>query len=49
LHYQYRTDSDDYILNDGEIAEMLQRKEDYIAGNITSKPWNEIKKRYEGV
>jgi len=49
LHYQYRTDSDDYTLNDGEIAEMLQRKEDYIAGNITSKPWNEIKKRYEGV
>jgi hypothetical protein len=49
LHYQYRTDSDDYILNDTEIAEMLQRKEDYIAGKTTSKPWNEIKKRYEGV
>jgi len=49
LHYQYRTDSDDYILNDAEIAEMLQRKKDYIAGKTTSKPWNEIKKRYEGV
>lgn len=49
LHYQYRTDSDDYILNDAEIAEMLKRKEDYISGKIASKPWNEIKKRYEGV
>ena len=49
LHYQYRTDSDDYILNDAEIAEMLQRKDDYISGKITSRPWSEIKKRYEGV
>jgi len=37
------------ILNDAEIAEMLQRKDDYISGKITSRPWSEIKKRYEGV
>ena len=49
LHYQYRTDSDDYILNDAEVQEMLQRKEDYVAGKIMSKPWSEVKKRYEGV
>jgi len=49
LNYQYRGDSDDYVLNDAEMKEMLKRKEDYLAGNTTSKPWSEIKKRYEGV
>jgi C-terminal processing protease CtpA/Prc len=49
LNYQYHTESDDYVLNDAEIKEMLQRKDDYVSGKITSKPWDEIKKRYEGV
>jgi C-terminal processing protease CtpA/Prc len=49
LNYQYRSDSDDYVLNDAEIREMLQRKDDYITGKTTSKLWSEIKKRYEGV
>ena len=49
LNYHYRTDSDDYILSDEEIQEMLKRKADFLAGKTTSRPWNEIKKRYEGV
>ena len=49
LHYQYRTESDDYVLSDMDVQEMLKRKDDYLTGNTTSKPWSEIKKRYEGV
>jgi hypothetical protein len=49
LHYQYRAESDDYILNDDDIKEMLKRKDDYLAGNTTAKPWSDIKKRFEGV
>jgi hypothetical protein len=49
LHYQYRSDNDDYVLNDAEIQEMLARKEAYEVGDTTAKPWSEIKKRYEGV
>ena len=49
LHYQYRTETDDYVLNDAEIKEMLKRKDDYLSGKVTTKPWSEIKKRYEGV
>ncbi|MEO6149691.1 MAG: hypothetical protein ABIN95_08425 [Mucilaginibacter sp.] len=49
LHYQYRSDNDDYVLNDAEIQEMLARKEAYEAGNTTAIPWSEIKQRYEGV
>jgi hypothetical protein len=49
LNYQYRTDSDDYILSDEQIKEMLTRKADFLAGKTTARPWNEIKKRYEGV
>jgi hypothetical protein len=49
LQYQYRSESDDYVLNDAEIKEMLQRKEDYLSGKVKATPWSEIKKRYEGV
>jgi len=49
LHYQYRTETDDYVLNDAEIAEMLKRKEDYLSGKVQTRSWSEIKKRYEGV
>ena len=49
LNYHYRTDSDDYILSDEEVQEMLKRKANFLAGKTTSRPWNEIKKRYEGV
>ncbi len=49
LHYQYRTETDDYVLNDDEVKEMLKRKDDYLSGKVTTRPWSEIKKRYEGV
>jgi hypothetical protein len=49
LNYQYRSESDDYVLNDAEIKEMIRRKEDYFSGKVTTTPWVEIKKRYEGV
>ena len=36
----------EYLLTDTEIKEMVKRKEDHLAGKITARPWNEIKKRY---
>jgi hypothetical protein len=47
LSYQYRTDSDDYVLTDEQVNEMLKRKSDFLAGKTTSRPWSEIKKKYE--
>lgn len=49
LNYQYRTESDDYLLNPEEIQEVINRKADFLAGKTTSRPWSEIKQRYEGV
>ncbi len=49
LNYHYRTDIDDYTLSYEDVQEMLKRKADFLAGKTTSRPWSEIKKRYEGV
>lgn len=49
LSYHYRSDSDDYILSDEQIKELVKRKADFLAGKTTSRPWSEIKQRYEGV
>jgi hypothetical protein len=49
LSYHYRSDSDDYVLSDEQIKEMVKRKADFLAGKTTSRSWNEIKQRYEGV
>lgn len=49
LSYQYRTESDNYILTDDQIKKLVDRKADLLAGKTTSRPWNEIKQRYEGV
>ena len=49
LSYHYRTESDNYILTDEEVKKMLDRKAQFLAGKTTSRSWNEIKKRYEGV
>ena len=49
LSYHYRSDSDDYILTDEQLQKMVARKADFLAGKITSRPWDEIKKRFEGV
>ncbi|MHB8208333.1 hypothetical protein [Mucilaginibacter sp.] len=46
LHYQYRTESNDYALTDADVQEILKRKDDFLTGNTTFKPWSEIKKRY---
>lgn len=49
LSYHYRSDSDDYILSDEQVQEMVKRKADFLAGKTTSRPWDDIKKKYEGV
>jgi hypothetical protein len=49
LNYQYHAESDDYVLTDDEVKEMINRKTDFLAGKTTSRPWNEIKQKYEGV
>jgi len=48
LNYQYHTD-DDYQLTDDQEKEMVKRKEDFLAGKTTSRPWSEIRRKYEGV
>ena len=47
LNYQYRADNDDYILTDEQVKEMLKRKADFLSGKTTSRPWSEIKHRYQ--
>jgi hypothetical protein len=49
LSYHYRTESDDYVLTDEQVKEMVKRKSDFLAGKTTSRPWSEIKQKYEGV
>jgi hypothetical protein len=49
LSYHYRTESDDYILTDEQVKKMVERKAGFLAGKTTSRSWNEIKQRYEGV
>ena len=48
LSYQYRTESDDYTLTDEQVKKMVERKADFLAGKTTSRPWSEIKQKYEG-
>ncbi len=49
LSYHYRSDSDDYVLSDDQVKEMVKRKADFLSGKTTSRAWSEIKQRYEGV
>ena len=49
LNYHYSTDSDDLVLTDEYVKEMVKRKADFLAGKTTSRPWSEVKQRYEGV
>jgi len=49
LSYHYRTDSDDYVLTDAQVQEMVNRKASFLSGKTTGRSWNEIKQRYEGV
>jgi hypothetical protein len=49
LSYHYRSESDDYVLSDEQVKEMVKRKADFLAGKTTSRPWSEVKQRYEGV
>lgn len=49
LNYHYRSDNDDYTLTEDGVEEMVQRKQDFLAGKTTARPWSEIKKKYEGV
>ncbi|MES2428178.1 MAG: hypothetical protein V4560_14460 [Bacteroidota bacterium] len=49
LSYHYSSDSDNYVLSDDQVKEMVKRKTDFLAGKTTSRSWSEIKQRYEGV
>ncbi|MDB5003951.1 MAG: hypothetical protein JWQ34_2176 [Mucilaginibacter sp.] len=49
LSYHYRSESNDYVLSDEQIKEMVKRKADFLSGKTTSRSWSEIKQRYEGV
>ncbi len=49
LSYQYRTETDEYILSDEQVQKMIGRKASFLAGKTTSRPWSEIKQKYEGV
>ena len=40
LSYHYRSDSDDYVLSDEQVKEMVNRKADFLAGKTTSRSWN---------
>ncbi|MCF0053934.1 hypothetical protein LXM25_27920 [Dyadobacter sp. LJ53] len=40
---------DDYVISEEAKAELLRRKKEFLAGNISSKPWSEIKARYESI
>jgi hypothetical protein len=49
LSYHYRSESNDYVLSDEQVKEMVKRKADFLSGKTTSRSWSEIKQRYEGV
>ncbi|SKB58862.1 hypothetical protein [Dyadobacter psychrophilus] len=40
---------DDYVISEEAKAELLKRKKEFLAGNISSKSWSEIKARYESI
>ena len=40
---------DDFVISDEAKAEFLNRKKEFLAGNISSKPWSEIQARYESI
>jgi hypothetical protein len=48
LNYHYRTDNDEYTLTEEQVENIVQRKNDFLQGKTTSRPWSEIKKSYEG-
>lgn len=39
----------DFEISDTELEELLNRKRDFQAGRITSRPWAEIRKNYERI
>ena len=49
LSYHYRTESNDYVLTGEQVRKMIERKNDFLTGKTTARPWSEIKKRYGGV
>ncbi len=39
--------NNDFTLSEAQLKELLQRKQDFLDGKIASKPWTEVRKRYE--
>lgn len=46
LNYHYRNENDNYSLTDDEVKILVQRKNAFLDGKTTSRPWAEIKQRY---
>jgi len=40
---------DDFVISDEAKAEFLNRKKEFLARNISSRPWSEIQARYESI
>ncbi|MCE7065422.1 hypothetical protein [Dyadobacter sp. CY326] len=40
---------EDFVVSDEARAELLKRKKEFLEGNITSKPWSDVKARYESI
>lgn len=48
-NYHYRSDTDDYTLSEEEVAIMVKRKNDFLSGKMSARPWSEIKQQYDSV
>lgn len=40
---------DDYVISEEAKTELLRRKKEFLAGNISSKPWSEMQARYGSI
>lgn len=47
LNIQCQDEKDDFVLNNNDVKKLLERKSDFLSGKTKSRPWREIKKRYE--
>jgi hypothetical protein len=46
LNYRYSIDNNDYVIPDKELNKMTERRNDFLTGKTTSRPWSEIRKQY---
>ena len=51
LQYDYKSQEEDkeaFELSEEEVQSMLQTKRDFLAGNTTARPWEEIRQELSG-